>query len=171
MGSRRVVVVLALVALLSASCGGEPPGATATGRSLLPSDPAALPTFDLARYEALLAELEGRPVLVNIWASWCGPCRQEAPHLSAAHAEYGDRVQFLGIDILDSRESARGFMREVGWTYPSVFDPRGEIRDGLGLLGQPVTLFYDRSGALIQTWVGPIDRQSLSELLEDIVAA
>lgn len=171
MGSRRAVVVLVLVALLAASCGGEPSEGTSTGGSLLPSDPAALPTFDLARYEALLAELEGRPVLVNVWASWCGPCRQEAPHLTAAHAEYGNRVQFLGIDILDSRESARGFMREVGWTYPSVFDPRGEIRDGLGLIGQPVTLFYDRSGALIETWVGPIDRQSLSELLEDIVAA
>lgn len=170
MGPRRALVVLTVVALIASACGGGPSEPVGSEGSLLPSDPAALPTFDLARYEALLAELEGRPVLVNVWASWCGPCRREAPHLAAAHAEYGDRVQFLGIDILDSRESARAFMREVGWTYPSVFDPRGEIRDGLGLLGQPVTLFYDRTGSLIETWVGPIDRESLLELLERIDA-
>jgi hypothetical protein len=58
---------------------------------------------------------------------------------------YGDRVRFIGVDILDQRASARDFMSEFGWTYPSVYDPSGAIRDGLGLLGQPVTLFYDES--------------------------
>jgi thiol-disulfide isomerase/thioredoxin len=105
---------------------------------------------------------------VNIWASWCGPCRDEAPHLEAAHDEFGDRVQFLGLDILDERGSARDFMREYGWTYPSVFDATGAIRDGLGILGQPATLFYDTSGELVKTWSGPLTQEALTEGLDAI---
>lgn len=161
-----MAATLAALALVAAACGGgEPP---ASDGALLPSDPYELPDFDLATYEALLAELEGTPVLVNVWASWCGPCREEAPLLAAAHAEYGDRVQFLGVDILDEREAARRFMREFGWTYPSVFDASGRIRDGLGLLGQPVTLFYDASGELVTTWSGVLNEQILREGLDAI---
>ncbi|HZD18686.1 MAG TPA: TlpA disulfide reductase family protein [Actinomycetota bacterium] len=169
--THRLIGLIA-IALVAVACGGpRPPREPVADGSLLPEDPAALPAFDLATYRALLEELQGRPVLVNVWASWCGPCRQEAPHLVAAHADYGDRVQFLGVDILDSREAARGFMREAGWTYPSVFDPAGAIRDGLGLIGQPVTLFYDAAGELVDTWVGPIPLAELTHRLDRIVAA
>lgn len=141
------------------------------GERLLPATATALPSFDLATFQALLVELRGRPALVNIWASWCGPCRDEAPHLRAAHEEYGDRVQFLGVDILDARGDARAFIEEFGWTYPSVFDVTGAIRDGLGLVGQPVTLFYDAEGQLVDTWIGPLTLGALRERLESLVAA
>jgi len=95
-------------------------------------------------------------VLVNIWASWCGPCREEASLLASAHDTHGDRVRCIGVDIIDERGSARAFMREFGWTYPSLYAPTGAIRDGLGLIGQPVTLFYDASGELVNTWTGPL---------------
>ena len=94
----------------------------------------------------MIARQRGTPVLVNIWASWCGPCRQEAPFLAAANRTYGDRVRFVGVDILDERGSARDFIRASGWTYPSVYDPSGAIRDALGVIGQPATLFYDADG-------------------------
>lgn len=162
---RRIAPLMLVLALLGGACSdaGEPDAATG---SLLPSDPYELPEFDPASFEALLLELEGEPVLVNVWASWCGPCEDEAPHLAEAHAEYGDRVQFVGVDILDEREAARRFMREYGWTYPSVYDLPGAIRDGLGLLGQPVTLFYDPSGELVTTWTGVLTEQALRENLE-----
>jgi thiol-disulfide isomerase/thioredoxin len=164
---RRFAPLLALLvlALVACSSGGTQDGA---GGPLLPEDPYELPAVDPASFEALLAELEGTPVLVNVWASWCEPCREEAPHLAAAHAEFGDRVQFLGLDILDEREAARRFMREYGWTYPSVFDLPGAVRDSLGLLGQPVTLFYDASGALADTWVGALTEDQLTQRLERI---
>lgn len=142
------------------------PARNAAEAPLLPTDAVALPEFDLARFQRLLGQLEGTPVLVNVWGSWCGPCRLEAADLAAAHKTYGDRVQFLGVDILDARASARGFMREFGWTYPSVFDPPGAIRDGLGLLGQPVTLFYDAGGEVIDRWVGPIPADELTARLD-----
>ena len=166
---RRIAPLVLVLALVAGACSDDG-GPDAASGSLLPTNPYELPEFDLASYEALLMELEGTPVLVNVWASWCGPCEVEAPHLAAAHAEYGDRVQFLGVDILDERESARRFMREYGWTYPSVYDLPGAIRDGLGLLGQPVTLFYDASGELVATWTGALDEDVLRENLELITA-
>ena len=83
---RRIAPVFLVLALVAGACSGDGAPDTATG-SLLPSNPYELPEFDLASYEALLSELEGTPVLVNVWGSWCGPCKDEAPHLAAAHAE------------------------------------------------------------------------------------
>jgi cytochrome c biogenesis protein CcmG, thiol:disulfide interchange protein DsbE len=165
MTSRRLASAIVCVGLLAAACssGG------ATSRARLPSDPQALPGFTLADYERAIAGLHGTPVLVNVWASWCGPCRDEAPLLASAHETFGDHVRFVGVDILDQRAAARAFMREFGWTYPSVFDPSGAIRDGLGLLGQPVTLFYDASGELVDTWTGPLSEEALGSGLETIL--
>jgi thiol-disulfide isomerase/thioredoxin len=180
---RRSVLTIMALGLASGACAAagtgaetEParspvPAGNATEAELLPTDAYALPEVDLAAYERLLGQLAGTPVVVNVWGSWCGPCRDEAPDLARAHARYGDRVQFLGVDILDARESARAFMREYGWTYPSVFDPPAAIRDGLGLLGQPATLFYDETGALVDRWVGPIPAEELARRLEDLTAA
>ncbi len=163
---RRFGLALACGALLAAACGPDAPSTPAR----LPTDPTALPEFTLAAYRHVLGELRGTPVVVNVWASWCGPCREEAPLLSSANRTYGDRVQFIGVDILDERGSALDFMREYGWTYPSVYDPSGTIRDGLGLLGQPVTLFYDASGELVNTWTGPLTQEALDANLGAILA-
>jgi cytochrome c biogenesis protein CcmG, thiol:disulfide interchange protein DsbE len=75
------------------------------------------------------------------------------------------------VDILDERDAARAFMREYGWTYPSVYDPTGAIRDAHGLLGQPVTLFHDASGALVDTWTGPLSREALRSGLDMILGS
>jgi thiol-disulfide isomerase/thioredoxin len=174
--SRHAIALILVTASAVAACtedstdsGPGPrspvPAGNAATAPLLPADASALPEFDLARFEQLLGQLDGTPVLVNFWGSWCEPCRDEAPHLASAHETYGDRVQFLGVDILDARDGAREFMREYGWTYPSVFDPPAAIRDGLGLLGQPVTLFYDADGDLIDRWVGPIPPDELTHRL------
>jgi thiol-disulfide isomerase/thioredoxin len=173
-----MAVALATASLLVGACsaGGGPgddaphvAADNALEADLLPTNAVELPEFDLARFERLLGELRGTPVLVNVWGSWCQPCREEAGHLAAAHREFGDRVQFLGIDILDARESARAFMEEFDWTYPSVYDPPGAIRDSLGLLGQPVTLFYAANGELAGRWVGPIPPDELRRRLADLL--
>lgn len=178
---RRSLVLASLVAVMSACSSqgaepSEPPSAgtmaeNAVQAELLPTRVDSLPQFDLETYEELLGQVRGTPLVVNIWASWCGPCNEEAPHLAAAHMEYGDRVQFLGVDILDAREGAREFLDRHGWAYPSVFDPSGAIRDGLGLLGQPVTLVYAADGRLLSTYTGAIAAAELDARIREALAA
>jgi cytochrome c biogenesis protein CcmG/thiol:disulfide interchange protein DsbE len=164
MTSRRLVL-LAAFALLVAACGREPPNEPAPGTilaenateaPLLPRFADELPLMDPATFEELLAQLEGTPVVVNVWGSWCPPCHEEMPRLVAAHREFGDGVQFVGIDILDSRGEAKAFMEEFGMTFPSVFDPPDAIKPSLGQFGQPVTMFFRADGSLSFAWAGPI---------------
>jgi thiol-disulfide isomerase/thioredoxin len=157
---RRALAVVAVLCLALAACGQE--GTTdATSDSLLPADRLALPTFDLATFQALIEELEGTPVVVNFWGSWCPPCESEAPGLATVASEFEGQAQFVGVDILDSRAPAREFILRFDWPYPSVFDPTGGIRDGLGYIGQPITLIYDRQGTLAFEWNGAIGEEQL----------
>lgn len=178
-----VVFLTGIVAFATAGCGtrgaGEaaPPTAgeqreavNAAAAPLLPTDVFALPAFTVERYETLLGQLRGTPVIVNMWGSWCPPCRDEAPMLAAAHEEFGDRVQFLGIDIEDDRAGAEAFIREFDWRFPSVVDPAlpSRFRSELGFLGQPNTLFYDASGELVSTWQGPLTQAALRKGIDRI---
>ncbi len=175
MAFRRSLLLSLVASLLASTCvhpttDGAQPGAdtgplarNATTAALLPTHVAELPTFDTDTYRRLLTELRGTPVVVNVWAAWCGPCKAEAPLLHAASHTYGDRVQFVGVDILDSLGGARGFIADHGFTYPSIFDPSGSIRDSLGMIGQPVTVFYDAKGNVAKTYEGQLTQTALDE--------
>jgi cytochrome c biogenesis protein CcmG/thiol:disulfide interchange protein DsbE len=115
-----------------------------------------------------MTELKGTPVVVNIWASWCGPCTSEAPHLASIARETAGKVQFVGVDIQDKRPAARGFIAKYGWTYPSVFDPDQTILDGLGFLGPPVTLLFDRTGKRVFVWSGAVTDDILRSELRSL---
>lgn len=186
MRHRRTLLTLAAATLLLAAVactgggdGGDAGGGIATDAPdaarnattapLLPTTIDTLPDADAATLNALLEQLRGTPVLVNVWASWCGPCRDEAPALAAAAARYGDRVQFLGIDVLDARESALAFIREQGWTWPHLFDAAGDVMVDRGMLGPPVTLFFDADGVLVATWPGQIPADVLEARLAELV--
>jgi thiol-disulfide isomerase/thioredoxin len=168
---RRLGVPALTLALVLAACGGvgQDSGSGSGTRPLLPADRLALPEYGLAQFEELLGELRGRPAVVNFWGSWCPPCRQEAPDLRTASEEFDGRVQFLGVDILDNRQAAREFIREFDWGYPSVFDPEAEIRDGLGYVGQPITLIYDARGRLAFDIVGTVTLELLREEIRGVL--
>jgi thiol-disulfide isomerase/thioredoxin len=162
------MVLPALVALLLAACAQDPPDRGSSG-SLLPEDRLELPEYSLAQFEALIAELRGTPVVVNIWGSWCPPCIAEAPDLAEVSSEFQGRVQFVGVDILDQRQAARDFILRYDWQYPSVFDPTGAVRDGLGYVGQPVTVIYDREGRVAFEWNGVTTADMLRREIRKIV--
>lgn len=120
-------------------------------------------------YEKRIAALHGYPAVVNLWASWCGPCRFEFPHFQRAAARYGKRVAFLGIDKQDSDDAAETFLREEPLPYPSYTDADEEIAesiDGDATRGLPTTAFYDRGGELAYLKLGPYDDEA--ELEADI---
>lgn len=122
---------------------------------------------ELEGYEKRVASLRGFPVVANVWASWCGPCRLEVPYFQQTGAEYGKRVAFLGIDRQDSDEFALKFLDEDPVPYPSYRDPDEAIAESIGAgLGMPDTAFYDKTGELVYLKQGPYTE--LGQLRADI---
>ncbi len=99
--------------------------------------------------EKRLKRLRGYPVVVNLWASWCGNCRFEFPLLQKLSARFGTRVAFVGVDSGDSDAAAATWLREAPVPYPSYADPHHETADSLKVIGLPDTAFYDRRGKLV----------------------
>lgn len=99
-----------------------------------------------------LRRLAGRPMLINFWASWCGPCKVELPLLAQAHREWGDRVAFLGIDAQDASAEAWKSLTAAGVDYPQLEDPEGRTRAAFGWTsGLPLTVFVDARGRMVGT--------------------
>lgn len=107
-------------------------------------------------YEKRIAALRGYPIVVNVWASWCGPCRFEFPTLQKLSAKYGKRVAFLGVNSQDSDDAAGTFLSEAPLPYPSYTDPGEDIKESLGAgVGLPDTAIYDRNGEIVYLRQGP----------------
>lgn len=112
-----------------------------------------------------LVELRGVPVVLNFWASWCLPCRDEAPvFANAARANRG-RVAFLGLDIQDLTQDARGFLRRLDVPYPSIRDGSDKSFRAYGLTGVPETYYIDAKGRIVAHTVGPATRKEMERQL------
>lgn len=114
-------------------------------------------------------DLKGKPAVLNFWASWCEPCKDEAPMLNDAYRRYGDRVAFVGINIKDARSDALDFMDEYGIEYPNVRDEGSRIYADFGLTGQPETFFVDSDGRIAEHIPGPLFADDLDRLLSELV--
>ncbi len=101
-----------------------------------------------------LADLRGRPVLVNFWASWCIPCRKEAPELARFDRELAARAPLVGVAFQDAEGDARDFIREFRWRFPNVADPRGKLGARYGLVGLPMTFVLDPQGRIARVLSG-----------------
>jgi thiol-disulfide isomerase/thioredoxin len=180
--TRRIPLCTALLALLlaltAAGCGsstqsdGRHPD---YARALAGSPPQLAALYKQANeilpggkdaYEKRIAALKGYPVVANVWASWCGPCRFEFPVLQKLAARYGRQVAFVGINSEDSTDEASRFLREEPVPYPSYSDPGKDIAESIGAGGYPDTAFYDKSGKLCHLKIGAYADDS--ELEEDV---
>lgn len=126
--------------------------------------PGPAPDFTLQLFDGgtfRLSEQRGKVVVVNFWASWCIPCRDEAPVLERAWQRYRDQgVVLVGLDIWDTERDARAFMSEFGIDYPNGPDPRGAAAIEYGVTGIPETFFIRPDGTIARHWIGPLtDRQ------------
>lgn len=131
---------------------GAPPALAhlyADGNTIIEGGPEA--------FEEKLAELEGHPVVVNKWASWCGPCRYEFPFFQEAATKRGREIAFIGVNADDSTDAAKTFLAETPLPYPSISDPDNEIEDQIKGYGFPSTAFYSADGELLYTRQGPYD--------------
>ena len=156
----RLLLLLAL-ALVAAACSG--------GSAETPIE-GALPTASPEEV-AEFVRADGRPAVVNVWASWCGPCRSEAPLLREAWQEYGDEVLFIGVDVQDTQEGALDFIQEFDLGFTHFFDPRRDVPAAWGGLGVPLTYYLTPDGEVLQLHNGILDERGLVEGVENLLAA
>ena len=115
-----------------------------------------------------LAELRGTLVLVNVWASWCVPCREEAPALARFDRELRGRARLVGIDFQDAKADALAFIREFGWRFPNVADPQGRLAADYGLVGLPTTFVVDGEGRIARALTGAQTYDALVRAVEGV---
>lgn len=157
MRTSTIIGFIALALTLGACAGTE-------------ADPTAgaLPVTDATEFERLLADSES-PMVVNLWASWCIPCRSEAPLLRDAEARFGDDVRFIGVAVRDEQDGARAFIGEFGLAgFEHYFDRSGAVPAALGARGVPLTFFFKPGGERSHLHTGVLDEGTLAVWLDEI---
>ena len=118
-------------------------------------------TIDVAQYR-------GKPLVINFWATWCGPCWEEHPVLVAGARSHPE-VQFVGVVFQDSEDKILGFLEQRGVSYPTVVDDRGKTAIAYGVAGVPETFFLDANGAIVAKYSGPLSAEELEQELRKVV--
>lgn len=173
LGASAVIMVL-ILGLLALVTSQRMAGALASGTA---------PDFELETFggETIrLSELRGKPVIVNFWASWCIPCREEAPLLQSTWLKYKDQgLVLIGVDYVDTDSEAKKFMEEFGITYPNGPDIGTRISQAYRITGVPESYFITREGKLLEgkdasgraygNWIGPIFSAAMEERVRKLL--
>lgn len=171
-----VLAALAAGAVLWFAAGSDDDGGdTATGETLplipaddVPDDPLAVTLTDIDDSTATLADrLDGRPTVVNFFASWCTPCVKEMPDFEAVHQQLGDRVAFLGVAVTDRPREVTRIVERTGVTYPYTRDIRGDMAGAAEVVQMPSTMFVSADGEVVRLHAGAVDDGELRDLIEE----
>jgi len=152
--------VLVVLPLVLVACGQEP------------VDVGGIPDLEVVTVEEFETHLQSldKPAVVNVWASWCIPCRSEAPLLNVAVEAHGDEIVFIGVDVQDSQTGAKRFLAEFGLDFEHFFDRDRSIPNHYATFGTPITLFFDADGQLVDTHQGVIDERGLALGIDELLA-
>jgi cytochrome c biogenesis protein CcmG/thiol:disulfide interchange protein DsbE len=150
------VAGLVIAELATSGSGGEP------------SEAPPLPTQVLNGPSVDLASLRGAPALVNFWASWCAPCKEEAPTLDRFSKSLGHRAEVVGVDLNDTTSNASAFIRDHDLSYPILRDGSGSVATRYRVSGLPTTFVLDPQGQIVRTLRGPQTAGSLRDALQSV---
>jgi cytochrome c biogenesis protein CcmG/thiol:disulfide interchange protein DsbE len=171
--SALAIAALVIVGFLGVLVWGMLNKQPITGLSGITMVNRPAPDFILTTFKGTtisLEDLRGKPVVINFWASWCPPCRIEAPLIERTWRAYKNRdLIFLGVNIQDRKQDALNYIREFAITYPNGPDPTGEISIDYGVSGLPVTFFVSGDGEVVRRWVGAIEKSVLISSIEEIM--
>ncbi len=165
-GRRPRVAAVALFTLVVAACGSSGDDGASQGGDRLPD--VEVERFDDGSTISL-ADIEG-PAVVNLWATWCAPCRREIPDFEAVHQSRGDEVRFVGVNIGEDVARASEFLIEVGATYDQFLDAEGYVVTELRTTTMPITLVLDADGAISTRHLGPMDQGDLNDAIDEALA-
>lgn len=155
------LALIGFVLFRSSSGGVSVDGVAALGG---PAPDVEMTDFD--GQKLTLDEYEGKPLVVNFWASWCPPCVAEMPGFEKVHQGVGDEVQFLGVNQRDQHDAAVELAERTGVTYRLARDPQGRVYDAFGGAGMPTTAFIDADGNIVDVVTGQLSVELLSQRIE-----
>ena len=150
----------------------------AGGRTGAPGNRNAAPDFtvtDGGGNRVSTADLSGKPVILNFWATWCPPCRSELPAFDKLYRQYGNEVSFMMIDLTDGyRETVEGvkkFISENGYTFPVYYDTEGSAAEAYNVSSIPFTVAVGRNGNIVGTHLGAMSEAALEKLIKTVKEA
>ena len=158
MRNPRLFVALTALLIALTSCTAQE--SQTTGSPLPPTD---------APEVIALLEKSTQPVVLNVWASWCIPCRSEAPLLERAHAQFGDEIRFVGVNVADTQSGAQSFIAEFGLSFENLFDAPRTVPAALGGSGVPLTFFFAPGGELVHYQPGVVDERTLALQIDELL--
>ncbi len=153
-----VALVAGLIVYEVASAGSDP----------APQPAPPLPSAVLQPPRTTLAGLRGKPALINFWASWCEPCREEAPELERLNRSLHGDARLVGVDYTDKPDAAKRFIAKYGWTFPILADPDGIYGARYRFSGLPTTIVLDSRGRIAATLRGPQTAADLRRALSSV---
>ncbi len=165
------IVVLAFFALLVYGLANRSPVTGRSGETRVgkPAPDFSMPLLDGGEFH--LSDKQGSPIIINFWASWCPPCREESPIFERTWRLYRDQgIQFAGVNIQDAAEDAESYVREFDLSFPNGRDLDGKITVDYGVIGLPVTFFISSGGVVEGRWVGAIPEHKLEEWTKALIA-
>lgn len=125
---------------------------------------------DLSGEAVSLSSLQGKVVLINFWATWCSPCKDEMPLLQEYYDDHKEEDFILvGINVSDDVDDARAFIEEYGYTFPVWSDPPGKVLILLNMNGLPASLVIDQQGRLVKRWIGPLAQEDLDNVVTPLI--
>ena len=130
--------------------------------------------LDAEGKQVLLSSLRGKPVVLNFWASWCGPCREEMPDFQQVYTLYQGRVHFMMVNLTDGSRETQGkaaeFVRRNGFSFPVYYDTKQEAVKGYGITAIPTTFILDADGMVVSQSQGVLHKEALQKTLEQVLA-
>lgn len=179
--TKYIAVIIAFVAVLAAAVFGykylsgrySPEENTGAAQQNSADTAADFTVFTAAGEEVSFSDYKGKPLVVNLWATWCGPCKSELPAFNELYAEYKNSVEFMMVNLTDGYsdtvQSVRKFVEEKQYSFPVFYDTKLSAAKAYTVNSVPLTIFIDKNGVIVNEHLGAMEKDTLQKYIESLL--